>query len=56
MLFVVSIENLKTLSNIFEKKTYVIAVIWYKLENKDEDIFKEESTETLKILALIKNI
>ena len=52
MLFVVSIENLKTLKYAFLKKTLVLFIISSKCGNKDEKIFKEaESIEILKLLV-----
>ena len=57
VLFVVSIDNLKTLKilNILEET--VLSIICSKCNNEDEKIFKdEESIETLMILGLIENI
>ena len=47
------IENPKILC-IFEK-TLVFPIICSKCENKNENIFKEESIEILKILGLLKS-
>ena len=57
VLFVVSIDNLKTLKilNILEET--VLSIICSKCNNEDEKIFKvEESIVTLMILGLIENI
>ena len=57
LLFMVSIENLKTLNIIhFQKKT-VLSITCSKCENEDEKIFKEEkSIVILEIIGLIKNM
>ena len=57
-LFVVSIENLKTLKcHKFLKKTLVLSFICSKCKNVDKKIFKkEEPVEILNILGLIKSI
>ena len=52
MLFVVTIENVKTLNNL----TFFLFIIYIKCENEDEKIFKEkESIGTLDFLSLLKS-
>ena len=50
-------RNLKNpkISHIFDK-TLVLSIICDKCSSEDEKRFKEESTEILKTIGLIKNI
>ena len=58
VLFVVSIENSKTLKFIyFFKKTLYLSIICSECGNEDGKMFKEEEPiEILKVLGLIKDI